>query len=170
MIEDECDAVHSKNNNVPPPKSRPITMTSSGDPPGGPASLLSFSSGSFTYDELVQATKDFSESNLLGEGGFGYVHKGVLPSSKEIAVKQLKIGSQQGEREFQAELETISRVHHKHLVTLLGYCITGSARFLVYEFVPNKTLEFHLHGKLLITCYLISISEQENGSLGRSLS
>ncbi|KAK4757832.1 hypothetical protein SAY87_019133 [Trapa incisa] len=142
---DECNAVHSNNNNVPPPKSHSITMPL--DPAAsGSALLLSFSSGSFTYDELVHATGDFSGSNLLGEGGFGYVHKGVLPSGKEIAVKQLKIGSHQGEREFRAELETISRVHHKHLVTLIGYCITGSARFLIYEFVPNKTLEFHLHG------------------------
>uniref|UniRef100_A0A0D9WE05 non-specific serine/threonine protein kinase n=1 Tax=Leersia perrieri TaxID=77586 RepID=A0A0D9WE05_9ORYZ len=72
---------------------------------------------------------------------------GVLPTGKEIAVKQLKIGSGQGEREFQAEVEIISRVHHKHLVSLVGYCISGGKRLLVYEFVPNNTLEFHLHGK-----------------------
>ncbi|KAL2346900.1 hypothetical protein Fmac_000900 [Flemingia macrophylla] len=101
--------------------------------------------GVFTYDEILVATNCFSESNLLGEGGFGYVYKGVLPCGKEIAVKQLKSGSQQGEREFQAEVETISRVHHKHLVELLGYCVTGAERLLVYEFVPNNTLEFHLH-------------------------
>ncbi|RDX60900.1 Proline-rich receptor-like protein kinase PERK5, partial [Mucuna pruriens] len=102
--------------------------------------------GILTYDELLVATNYFSESNLLGEGGFGYVYKGVLPCGKEIAVKQLKTGSQQGEREFQAEVETISRVHHKHLVQLVGYCVTGAERLLVYEFVPNHTLEFHLHG------------------------
>ncbi|KAK7351470.1 hypothetical protein VNO77_10958 [Canavalia gladiata] len=103
--------------------------------------------GIFTYDDLIVATNRFSESNLLGEGGFGYVYKGVLPCGKEIAVKQLKSGSQQGEREFQAEVETISRVHHKHLVELVGYCVTRSERLLVYEFVPNNTLEFHLHGE-----------------------
>ncbi|XVF89215.1 hypothetical protein PTKIN_Ptkin19aG0112000 [Pterospermum kingtungense] len=107
---------------------------------------LNPSSGIFTYDELVVATNGFSESNLLGQGGFGYVHKGVLRNGQEVAVKQLKAGSQQGEREFQAEVETISRVHHKHLVSLVGYCINGDQRLLVYEFVPNKTLEFHLHG------------------------
>jgi len=62
-------------------------------------------------------------------------------------VKQLKSGSGQGEREFQAEVDIISRVHHRHLVSLVGYCIAGARRMLVYEFVPNRTLEFHLHGK-----------------------
>ncbi|CAN1241047.1 Proline-rich receptor-like protein kinase PERK1 [Linum perenne] len=102
----------------------------------------------FTYEELARATDGFCEANLLGQGGFGYVHRGVLPNGKEVAIKQLKAGSGQGEREFQAEVEIISRVHHKHLVSLVGYCITGSERLLVYEFVPNNTLEFHLHGML----------------------
>lgn len=93
------------------------------------------------------ATDGFSDANLLGQGGFGYVHRGVLPNGKEVAIKQLKAGSGQGEREFQAEVEIISRVHHKHLVSLVGYCSTGAQRLLVYEFVPNNTLEFHLHGK-----------------------
>ncbi|XP_051131576.1 proline-rich receptor-like protein kinase PERK1 [Andrographis paniculata] len=100
----------------------------------------------FTYEELQRATGGFSEANLLGQGGFGYVHKGVLPNGTEIAVKQLKAGSGQGEREFQAEVETITRADHKHLVSLLGYCLSGSWRMLVYEFVPNNNLEFHLHG------------------------
>ncbi|XP_030443293.2 proline-rich receptor-like protein kinase PERK1 [Syzygium oleosum] len=93
------------------------------------------------------ATNGFSDSNLLGQGGFGYVYKGVLPNGKEVAVKQLKPGRGQGEREFQAEVEIISRVHHKHLVFLVGFCTTGSERLLVYEFIPNNTLQFHLHGK-----------------------
>lgn len=93
------------------------------------------------------ATNGFSDANLLGQGGFGYVHKGVLPNGKEVAVKQLKAGGGQGEREFQAEVEIISRVHHRHLVSLVGYCITGSERLLVYEFLPNNSLHFHLHGK-----------------------
>lgn len=108
---------------------------------------LGFSKSTFTYEELAMATDGFSDANLLGQGGFGYVHKGVLPNGKEVAVKQLKAGSGQGEREFQAEVEIISRVHHKHLVSLVGYCISGAQRMLVYEFVPNNTMEFHLHGK-----------------------
>ncbi|KAL7239987.1 hypothetical protein ACSBR2_005783 [Camellia fascicularis] len=116
-------------------------------PPLSPAMSLGFAKSTFSYDELAMATDGFSEANLLGQGGFGYVYKGVLPNGKEVAVKQLKAGSGQGEREFQAEVEIISRVHHKHLVSLVGYCITGSQRMLVYEFVPNNTMEFHLHGK-----------------------
>ncbi|KAF8709931.1 hypothetical protein HU200_029650 [Digitaria exilis] len=101
----------------------------------------------FTYEQLAAATGNFSPANLIGQGGFGYVHKGVLPGGRAVAVKQLKHGSGQGEREFQAEVDIISRVHHRHLVSLVGYCIAGARRVLVYEFVPNKTLEFHLHGK-----------------------
>ncbi|KAG5559340.1 hypothetical protein RHGRI_009023 [Rhododendron griersonianum] len=137
----------------------PPLMSSSGDygsnqtggenplTPPSPGMALGFSKSTFTYEELAMATDGFSKANLLGQGGFGYVHKGVLPSGKEVAVKQLKAGSGQGEREFQAEVEIISRVHHRHLVTLVGYCITGSQRMLVYEFVPNNTLAFHLHGR-----------------------
>ncbi|KAF2534294.1 hypothetical protein F2Q70_00030220 [Brassica cretica] len=140
----------------PPPPPPPPFMSSSGGsdysdrpvlPPPSPGLVLGFSKSTFTYEELARATNGFSEANLLGQGGFGYVHKGVLPSGKEVAVKQLKVGSGQGEREFQAEVEIISRVHHRHLVSLVGYCIAGAKRLLVYEFVPNNNLEFHLHGE-----------------------
>ncbi|XP_073276202.1 proline-rich receptor-like protein kinase PERK15 [Primulina huaijiensis] len=143
---------------APPPPPPPGYMSSSGGsgshhsgpeipaPQPSPGMFLGFSKSTFTYDELSMATDGFSTANLLGQGGFGYVHRGVLPNGKEVAVKQLKAGSGQGEREFQAEVEIISRVHHKHLVSLVGYCITGSERMLVYEFVQNDTLEFHLHG------------------------
>lgn len=103
----------------------------------------------FTYEELVKATNNFSSQNLLGEGGFGSVYKGVLPDEREVAVKQLKIGGSQGEREFKAEVETISRVHHRHLVSMVGYCISENQRLLVYEYVSNDTLYCHLHGKCI---------------------
>uniref|UniRef100_J3L437 non-specific serine/threonine protein kinase n=1 Tax=Oryza brachyantha TaxID=4533 RepID=J3L437_ORYBR len=101
--------------------------------------------GAFGYDELSAAADGFSESNLLGQGGFGQVYKGTV-RGQEVAIKKLRSGSGQGEREFRAEVEIISRVHHKNLVSLVGYCIYGEQRLLVYEYVPNKTLEFHLHG------------------------
>ncbi|GAB4852592.1 Proline-rich receptor-like protein kinase perk1 [Ancistrocladus abbreviatus] len=147
----EHSPTYSPSPSPPPP---PPFMSSSGGsgleiplPPPSPGVALGFSKSTFTYEELAMATDGFSNANLLGQGGFGYVHKGVLPNGKEVAVKSLKAGSGQGEREFQAEVEIISRVHHKHLVSLVGYCITGLQRMLVYEFVPNNTLEFHLHGK-----------------------
>ncbi|KAE8730454.1 Proline-rich receptor-like protein kinase PERK9 [Hibiscus syriacus] len=101
----------------------------------------------FTYEELIQATSGFSEHNLLGEGGFGCVYKGILTDGREVAVKQLKIGGGQGEREFRAEVEIISRVHHRHLVSLVGYCISEHQRLLVYDYVSNNTLHYHLHGR-----------------------
>ncbi|KAK7273197.1 hypothetical protein RIF29_14246 [Crotalaria pallida] len=101
----------------------------------------------FTYEELVQATNGFSAQNMLGEGGFGCVYKGLLVDGREVAVKQLKIGGGQGEREFRAEVEIISRVHHRHLVSLVGYCISEHQRLLVYDFLANDTLHYHLHGK-----------------------
>ncbi|KAB5561313.1 hypothetical protein DKX38_006270 [Salix brachista] len=121
--------------------------SSSGLPPSHPTLAHGFTKSSFSYGELAAATAGFAQANLLGQGGFGYVHKGVLPNGKEVAVKSLKTGSGQGDREFQAEVEIISRVHHRHLVSLVGYCIEGDQRLLVYEFVPNSTLEFHLHVK-----------------------
>ncbi|KAM3345666.1 hypothetical protein ACQJBY_020258 [Aegilops geniculata] len=102
----------------------------------------------FTYEEMHNITNGFSDQNLLGEGGFGSVYKGcLLPEGREVAIKKLKDGSGQGEREFQAEVEIISRVHHRHLVSLVGYCISGDQRLLVYDFVPNDTLHYHLHGR-----------------------
>lgn len=119
-------------------------------PPPSPSLALGLKGGTFTYEELAAATGGFTDANLIGQGGFGYVHKGILPSGKEIAVKSLKSGSGQGEREFQAEIDIISRVHHRHLVSLVGYCISGGQRMLVYEFIPNYTLEYHLHGKYYV--------------------
>ena len=122
-------------------------------PPGDPTPTpstgypIGLSQSIFSYEELAMATNGFSENNFIGQGGFGHVHKVVLPNEKVVAVKQLKLDSKQGEREFRAEVEVISRVHHKHLVSLVGYCISGEQRLLVYDFVPNGNLEYHLHGK-----------------------
>ncbi|GLT86448.1 hypothetical protein SLE2022_045890 [Rubroshorea leprosula] len=115
---------------------------------GAPDSgIISGSKSFFSYEELMGITNGFSHQNVLGEGGFGCVYKGWLPDGRVVAVKQLKAGSGQGEREFRAEVEIISRVHHRHLVSLVGYCISEHHRLLIYEFVPNQTLEHHLHDK-----------------------
>ncbi|KAF8364919.1 hypothetical protein HHK36_033093 [Tetracentron sinense] len=139
--------VASRPPHLPPPFSSSNGGSENPLPPPSAGIALGFSKSTFTYEELSVATDGFSNANLLGQGGFGFVSRGILSNGREVAVKQMKAGSKQGEREFQAEVEIISRVHHKHLVTLVGYCITGAQRLLVYEFVPNNTLEFHLHGK-----------------------
>ncbi|WJX63461.1 Proline-rich receptor-like protein kinase perk1 [Trifolium repens] len=100
----------------------------------------------FTFEELACATDGFASHNLLGQGGFGFVHRGILDGGCMIAVKQLKDRGDQGEREFQAEVEIINRVYHKHIVSFIGYCNDDHHRLLVFEFVDNKTLHFHLHG------------------------
>lgn len=103
----------------------------------------------FTYEELHEITNGFSANNVLGEGGFGCVYKGQLQDGREVAVKRLTSGGGQGEREFQAEVEIISRVHHRHLVSLVGYCIENEQRVLVYDYVANNTLHYHLHGTVI---------------------
>jgi serine/threonine protein kinase len=113
-------------------------------PPLNPSPHMA-TGGTFSYDDLAAATDGFSDANLLGQGGFGHVYLGTVGRG-EVAIKKLRAGSGQGDREFRAEVEIISRVHHKNLVSLVGYCIYGEQRLLVYEYVPNKTLEFHLHG------------------------
>jgi len=140
----------------PPPMMNSADMSSNYStgpalPPPSPSLALGLKGGTFTYEELSAATNGFDDSKLIGQGGFGYVHKGVLPNGKEVAVKSLKAGSGQGEREFQAEIDIISRVHHRHLVSLVGYSISGGQRMLVYEFIPNNTLEYHLHGNYTTT-------------------
>ncbi|CAM0882699.1 unnamed protein product [Alopecurus aequalis] len=127
------------------PSSTPPLMQSwqsGGGTPGSP--LPAMTGGTFGYDELAAATDGFSEANLLGQGGFGYVYKGTV-RGQEVAIKKLRAGSGQGHREFRAEVDIISRVHHKNLVSLVGFCIHAEQRLLVYEYVPNKTLEYNLH-------------------------
>ncbi|KAL0795364.1 hypothetical protein Bca101_066741 [Brassica carinata] len=111
------------------------------------SAILGTNQTHFSYQELADITQGFARHNVLGEGGFGCVYKGTLHDGKVVAVKQLKAGSGQGDREFTAEVEIISRVHHRHLVSLVGYCISDQHRLLIYEYVANQTLEHHLHGK-----------------------
>ncbi|XP_062194500.1 proline-rich receptor-like protein kinase PERK2 [Phragmites australis] len=102
--------------------------------------------GEFAYGELAATTNGFAVSNLIGCGGFGDVYMGTVDGAA-VAIKRLRVGSQQGDREFQAEVQIISRVHHRNLVSLVGYCVGDSGQsLLVYEFMPNMTLEYHLHG------------------------
>ncbi|KAB5560439.1 hypothetical protein DKX38_005396 [Salix brachista] len=99
----------------------------------------------FTYHELSVATDDFNPSFSVGEGGFGKVYKGLIESiDKHVAVKQLDRNGRQGNKEFFSEVNTLSMVQHPNLVKLIGYCVDGDQRLLVYEFMPNESLETHL--------------------------
>nr|XP_043639007.1 probable LRR receptor-like serine/threonine-protein kinase At1g56140 isoform X2 [Erigeron canadensis] len=101
----------------------------------------------YTYAELRTATADFSTSNLLGEGGFGPVYKGILNDGSVVAVKQLSVASHHGRSQFITEISTISSVQHWNLVKLHGSCIDGARRLLVYEYLENKSLDQALFGK-----------------------
>ncbi|XP_030463862.1 receptor-like kinase TMK4 [Syzygium oleosum] len=99
-----------------------------------------------SIDVLRQVTDDFSESNVLGRGGFGVVYKGELHDGTMIAVKRMESSAlgNKGLYEFQAELAVLTKVRHRHLVALLGYCINGNERLLVYEHMAQGTLARHL--------------------------
>ncbi|XVF28992.1 hypothetical protein REPUB_Repub15cG0081300 [Reevesia pubescens] len=97
---------------------------------------------------LRQVTDNFSEANILGRGGFGVVYKGELHDGTQIAVKRMECVATgtKGRNEFQAEIAVLTKVRHRHLVALLGYCINGNERLLVYEYMPQGTLSQHLFG------------------------
>ncbi|XP_043712716.1 L-type lectin-domain containing receptor kinase IV.1-like [Telopea speciosissima] len=96
----------------------------------------------FKYKDLYIATKGFKDKELLGTGGFGRVYKGVLPTTKtEVAVKRVSHTSKQGEREFIAEIVSIGKLRHRSIVTLLGYCRRKGELLLVYDFMPNGSLD-----------------------------
>ncbi|CAN4095376.1 unnamed protein product [Withania somnifera] len=100
----------------------------------------------FTLRELEIATNFFAHENVIGEGGYGIVYRGVMEDNSCVAVKNLLNNRGQAEREFKVEVEAIGRVRHKNLVRLLGYCAEGAHRMLVYEYVDNGNLEQWLHG------------------------
>ncbi|XP_006652874.1 G-type lectin S-receptor-like serine/threonine-protein kinase B120 [Oryza brachyantha] len=93
------------------------------------------------FEDVATATNNFSDSNMLGKGGFGNVYKGMLESGKEVAIKRLSTGSTQGVEHFTNEVVLIAKLQHKNLVRLLGYCIHGDERLLIYEYLPNKSLD-----------------------------
>ncbi|KAF8090323.1 hypothetical protein N665_0479s0026 [Sinapis alba] len=99
----------------------------------------------FTLSELEKATDKFSAKRVLGEGGFGRVYHGSMEDGTEIAVKLLTRDNQNRDREFIAEVEMLSRLHHRNLVKLIGICIEGRTRCLIYELVHNGSVESHLH-------------------------
>ncbi|XP_024977996.1 G-type lectin S-receptor-like serine/threonine-protein kinase At4g27290 isoform X3 [Cynara cardunculus var. scolymus] len=97
-----------------------------------------------SLSKVVKATNNFSIDNKLGQGGFGPVYKGVLENGQEVAVKKLSETSQQGYEEFYNEVVCVARLQHRNLVKLLGYCMDGDERILIYEYLANKSLDLYL--------------------------
>ncbi|KAL1298963.1 hypothetical protein HN51_043262 [Arachis hypogaea] len=95
----------------------------------------------YTYRSIVAATDNFSESNKLGRGGYGPVYKGRFLGGQDIAVKRLSSFSTQGLEEFKNEIVLIAKLQHRNLVRLRGYCIKGDEKILLYEYMPNKSLD-----------------------------
>ncbi|KAI3760333.1 hypothetical protein L1987_50727 [Smallanthus sonchifolius] len=102
---------------------------------------------SFTYEEMKRATDNFDVGSEVGQGGYGKVYKGILTNGTVVAIKRAQEGSLQGEKEFLTEIELLSRLHHRNLVSLLGFCDEEGEQMLVYEFMSNGTLRDHLSEK-----------------------
>ncbi|XP_057955016.1 probable LRR receptor-like serine/threonine-protein kinase At1g06840 isoform X2 [Malania oleifera] len=99
----------------------------------------------FTYGEMALATNNFN--NQIGQGGYGKVYKGILADGTVVAIKRAQEGSLQGEKEFFTEIELLSRLHHRNLVSLIGYCDEEGEQMLIYEFMSNGTLRDNLSAK-----------------------
>ncbi|XP_042406717.1 phytosulfokine receptor 1-like isoform X1 [Zingiber officinale] len=104
-------------------------------------------SSELSIGDILKSTNHFDQSNIIGCGGFGLVYKAILPDERKVAVKRLSGDYFQMEREFQAEIETLSRAQHRNLVLLQGYCKIGSDRLLIYSYMQNGSLDYWLHEK-----------------------
>ncbi|XP_010250461.1 PREDICTED: phytosulfokine receptor 1 [Nelumbo nucifera] len=101
-----------------------------------------------SIDDLLKSTNHFDQANIIGCGGFGLVYKATLPYGKKVAIKRLSGDCGQMDREFQAEVQTLSRAQHGNLVLLQGYCIYGNDRLLIYSYMENGSLDYWLHEKI----------------------
>ncbi|XP_051215534.1 cysteine-rich receptor-like protein kinase 6 [Lolium perenne] len=121
-------------------KSKPVQKASVSYP-NNPEDTQSIDSLMLDLSALRAATDNFDESNKLGEGGFGMVYKGILPSDEQIAVKRLSQSSRQGIEELKNELVLVAKLQHKNLMRLVGVCLEENEKLLVYEYMPNKSLD-----------------------------
>ncbi|KAK6783970.1 hypothetical protein RDI58_017424 [Solanum bulbocastanum] len=118
----------------------------------------------FHLETILAATDNFSTANKLGQGGFGPVYKGIFAGEKEIAVKTLSSQSGQGIAEFKNEVTLIAKLQHRNLVRLLGYCINATEQILLYEYMPNKSLDTFIFDGTL--CQLLDWKKRYDIILG----
>ncbi|KAI3810502.1 hypothetical protein L1987_20118 [Smallanthus sonchifolius] len=100
-----------------------------------------------SFEELKRCTNNFSEDNIVGSGGYGKVYKGTLNTGHVVAIKRAQHGSLQGAHEFKTEIELLSRIYHKNVVALVGFCYEQGEQMLVYEYISNGTLKDILSGE-----------------------
>ncbi|RDY07265.1 Cysteine-rich receptor-like protein kinase 25, partial [Mucuna pruriens] len=123
----------------------------------------------FNLAIIGAATNNFSQENKIGKGGFGEVYKGILIDGRHIAVKRLSINSKQGLEEFKNEVLLIAKLQHRNLVTFIGFCLDEQEKILIYEYVPNKSLDYFLFDTKLQT--VLSWSERHKiiGGIARGI-
>ncbi|XP_044470482.1 cysteine-rich receptor-like protein kinase 10 [Mangifera indica] len=124
----------------PSPPLPPAMLTNS----GGGNEFLAVESLQLDLHSIIAATCNFSEGNKIGEGGFGSVYKGTLHDGQMVAIKRLSESSRQGLKEFRNEVAVVAKLQHRNLVRLLEFCAEEEEKILVYEFVPNKSLDYFL--------------------------
>ncbi|XP_043687785.1 putative receptor-like protein kinase At4g00960 [Telopea speciosissima] len=107
----------------------------------GEDDIITKKSLQFDFDEIRAATNNFSNENKLGKGGFGAVYKGELSNGQVVAVKRLSRNSGQGDTEFKNEIILVAKLQHRNLVRLLGFCLEGEEKLIIYEFMPNTSLD-----------------------------
>lgn len=120
---------------------------------------MSLDSLGCNYENIQAATDNFSFDNFIGEGGYGIVYRGKLDDEQLVAVKVQKETKAQSCAEFVSEVSLLSFARHTNIVTLLGYCCKANLRILIYEYIGNKSLEWHLFGKKVYYLWKLLKSE-----------
>ncbi|KAL8249208.1 hypothetical protein R6Q59_006076 [Mikania micrantha] len=135
-----CIVMRLRNKKQTRPPLPPISIRSNSNT-GGTMDISTVESLQYDFSSVKAATNNFSNENKLGRGGFGTVYKGTLEDGNQIAVKRLAWDSEQGDLEFKNEVLLVAKLQHRNLVRLLGFSVEGNERLLIYEFLPNTSLD-----------------------------